>query len=107
MKSVHRHVLQSPKGLWQSSFHIGQLRFNSTAPPITLTEQRGRNLTPWLRAMKEIRLRGTQQPNLPYAELTPKHMRDSYFAVRLPFSTDEVHSHPLFSLTLFDWDSVY
>jgi hypothetical protein len=62
-------------------------RLNST---VALTEQRGRKLTPWLRAMKEIRQRGTDPPELPRAELTPKRMHDSEYAVKLPFSTDEV-----------------
>jgi hypothetical protein len=62
-------------------------RLNST---VALTEQRGRKLTPWLRAMKEIRQRGTDPPQLPRAELTPKRMHDSEYAVKLPFSTDEV-----------------
>lgn len=41
--------------------------------------------------MKEIRLRGVNPPpELPRAELTPKHMSESQYAVKLPFSTDEV-----------------
>jgi len=42
--------------------------------------------------MKEIRQRGVNPPpELPRAELTPKHMSESHYAVKLPFSTDEVH----------------
>jgi hypothetical protein len=70
-------------------------RLNST---VALTEQRGRKLTPWLRAMKEIRQRGTDPPQLPRAELTLKRMHDSEYAVKLPFSTDEV-------LELEGWNS--
>jgi hypothetical protein len=58
--------------------------------PVALTEQRGRKLTPWLRAMKEIRQRKDRPPELPRAELTPKHMGDSHYSAKLPFSTDEV-----------------
>src|SRR5579859_7921862 len=70
-------------------------RFNSTAAPLTsIKEQRGRKLTPWLRAMKEIRQRGenptTNNNILPRAELTPKRMSESHYSVKLPFSTDEV-----------------
>jgi hypothetical protein len=65
-------------------------RANSTVAQVAITAQRGRNLTPWLRAMKEIRERGDNPPNLPRAALTPKHMNDSHYAAKLPFSTDEV-----------------
>lgn len=69
------------------------LRHNSTVSPIALIEQRGRRLTPWLRAMKEIRQRGANPPpELPRAELTPKLMNESHYAIKLPFSTDEVSS---------------
>ena len=41
--------------------------------------------------MKEIRQRGANPPpDLPRVELTPKHMSESHYAVKLPFSTDEV-----------------
>jgi len=66
------------------------VRRNSTVPAVGVTEHRGRKLTPWLRAMKEIRQRGASSPDLPRAELTPKRMDESYYAVKLPFSMDEV-----------------
>ena len=78
---------------WRVSYPLSPVYFsrpNSTAVPVALTEQRGRKLTPWLRAMKEIRARGDRPPDLPRAELTPKRMSESHSSVKLPFSTDEV-----------------
>ena len=69
---------------------LRQVRHNSTAPTMVM-EQRGRKLTPWLRAMKDIRQRGENPPPpLLSAPLTPKHMKESFYAVTLPFSRNEV-----------------
>lgn len=66
-------------------------RFNSIGPLTSIKEQRGRKLTPWLRAMKEIRQRGENPTSMPpRAELTPKRMSESYYSIKLPFSTNEV-----------------
>jgi hypothetical protein len=75
----------------QTALPICFSRPNSTVPVVVLTEERGRKLTPWLRAMKEIRQHGTNPPDLPRAELTPKRMSESHYTARLPFSTDEVY----------------
>jgi hypothetical protein len=84
-RNLHSLILSTPR----ISTSILFCRRKSTVPDVALTEQHGRKLTPWLRAMKEIRQRGANAPDLPRAELTPKRMSDSYYTVKLPFSTDE------------------
>ena len=85
-RSLHFLIQPTPQIITPICF----FRRNSTVADVVLTEQRGSKLTSWLRAMKEIRQHGTNPPDLPRAELTPKRMSESYFAVKLPFSTDEV-----------------
>ena len=89
-RSLHGLILPTPRINTSILFS----RRNSTVPDVALTEQHGRKLIPWLRAMKEIRQRGANAPDLPRAELTPKHMNESHYSVKLPFSTDEVPHFP-------------
>jgi hypothetical protein len=95
--SEQRRMILSRRPLLLRPFGRGRQfalgRFNSFVPP---TEQHGKNLIPWLRAMKEIRAIDCEAPqSSTYAPLTPKHMDESFYSITLPFSSDEVERpHP-------------
>ena len=61
--------------------------FDSKGP---LAVQHGPKLLPWLRAIEHMEEEQQRLRKLPVASLTPKTMNESYYSVKLAFSTDEV-----------------